>query len=256
MGYLEMKRDAMIGATPWFLPQGISYDDCIAAYQFKGASSQNASYTDLTGHGHTLSAPNGVEWDKNTGVKFGNNQFLTNSVPDGASLRVLTNIKSIVVYYYGHAELDPDLDGNPICFTQLKFSRTSTEGNPLLFGKLSFQRYFNGEWIYDTSKFPGIVTKWNTSNNSITYCRATTKLPKYGILACDNSQLYFDGEMMTTSAKKNYGCESLLTTQFRLNDDGYEILRNRGNYIYAAAFYSKKLTATQHKKISDELKKI
>lgn len=263
MGYLERKRDAMIGATPWYLPPTVKLSDCIAAYQFKGASSQNASYQDLTGHGHTLNAPRGASWSKSTGVQFSfvsgsGYQFLTNDVPAGDTLRTMTRVKTVVVYYSGHKALS---DNEPLCFSRLAMAQHNAyygnysdyDGCPSLYGQMSFQCYVNGQWVYTYhSKYPGILSKWNrdstetddSSKWKLTFYRGNASIPQTGILACTPSQLYLNGARMTTT-KYTVRCENLLTTEISGNHEGYEILQNRNYYIYAAAFYGKSLGDTE-----------
>ena len=73
---LERKRRALImGSGGWWLPPNFVPDDCICAYQFKGAGDESTALSDLTGHGYTLSksyaVPGNTVWNNNTGFYLG-----------------------------------------------------------------------------------------------------------------------------------------------------------------------------------------
>ncbi len=54
--YLERKRRALTaGANRFFLPEGLTADNVLAAYQFKGVSAESYALQDLSGHGFHLS---------------------------------------------------------------------------------------------------------------------------------------------------------------------------------------------------------
>ena len=272
-GYLEWKRDAMIGATPWWNP-GIDLNNCIAAYQFKGASSQSVALQDLTGHGHTLVAPRGITWSASKGVTFGynsGNQFLT--VQSGDTLRTSAQVKAIVVYYSGHTSLSDALYSRKgIRFSRLSFAQSNSylgnyseyDGCPILWGALSFARKVNDEWVDDTSKYPGIWSKWVRNGDDktkwkLTYYRGTSTIPQTGVLACDPTQLYLDGNPMGMNPKQTVQCEDLMTTEIggsgNSYHEGYEILQNNNFSIYAAAFYGVKL-GNRHKQVYESMKAI
>ena len=103
---LERKRRALImGSGGWWLPPNFVPDDCICAYQFKGAGDESTALSDLTGHGYTLSksyaVPGNTVWNNNTGFYLGG--------ADGAHWRPAhaldnssvpkTQIRSVVVKY-------------------------------------------------------------------------------------------------------------------------------------------------------------
>ena len=73
---LERKRRALImGSGGWWLPPNFVPDDCICAYQFKGAGDEASALSDLTGHGYTLTkyygVPENVVWNNDTGFYLG-----------------------------------------------------------------------------------------------------------------------------------------------------------------------------------------
>ena len=284
MGYLERKRDSLIGGVWW----NIAGKTCIAAYRFKGADSKSASYQDLTGNGHTLNAPRGIEWTAENGVQFGynnGNQFLTNNVPEGDTLRTLTTVKTIVVYYKGRGTSS---DTTAIRFSRLSMNQKNAyygnysvyDGCPILYGKLGFQREQNGSWVSDYSKYPGMLAKWtrieSTNKYQMVYYRSNQVIPTTGVLACNldwknasdttmgkeptNAQLYLNGARITTT-KYTVTCENMLTTEIggsgNSYHEGYEVLQStQDNYIYAAAFFADRLSDTEHQTIYEKMRSL
>ena len=73
--YLLRKRDAVLASGGLFwLPSGMSYDNVLAAYQFKGVASEADSLADISGHGRTLTkhsqSGNTPTWNSSYGWKF------------------------------------------------------------------------------------------------------------------------------------------------------------------------------------------
>lgn len=101
MNFLEWKKRAfMSSGSSWFLPSGIGLDDCIAAYQWKGADSFQYSAHDLTEHGYDLTY-DWVSWDASTGITCYPGSDLEKSLAkiEQTSLSNLTNIVTQVVSF-------------------------------------------------------------------------------------------------------------------------------------------------------------
>ena len=103
--YLEWKRRAFImSADQFFLPPGLSTDDVLAAYQFKGQASRDDAVMDMSGHGRTLTV--GTQGD-HTPTWDGSKGFTWDAVYQGASGYLdnaeldLLDIQACVVRYSG-----------------------------------------------------------------------------------------------------------------------------------------------------------
>lgn len=104
--YLEWKKHSILmAANRWFVPSGLSVDDVVCAYRFKGADSLNAALVDQTGMGFDLLpanfrafdyglnywmkyVPSQVSWDASRGIystndtcnRLASNKNFTNKV--------------------------------------------------------------------------------------------------------------------------------------------------------------------------------
>ena len=102
--YLEWKKRAIImGSGGWWLPPNFDPADCLAAYQFKGAGSEAASLSDLTGHGYTLTKTdpqNLMDFDTNEGWIFARNAWKGARALDNDSIdKSINGIKSFVMRF-------------------------------------------------------------------------------------------------------------------------------------------------------------
>ena len=99
--YLMIKRDAMLASSGLFwLPSGVSADNVLAAYQFKGVASESDALKDLSGHGRTLTKAsetvNGTTytptWSASYGFAFsqayqGKSGYLDNQTLNGLDIK-------------------------------------------------------------------------------------------------------------------------------------------------------------------------
>lgn len=108
--YLEWKRRAFImSADQFFLPPGLSTDDVLAAYQFKGQSSQNDALMDMSGHGRALTVGTQTDYQSHTHTPTWDSSkgFTWDAVYQGASGYLdnaeldLLDIQACVVRYSG-----------------------------------------------------------------------------------------------------------------------------------------------------------
>lgn len=229
---------------------GISTANCLAAYQFKGASSETVARTDLTGHGHTLtkwSSTSGKlapSWSKANGFyigatasDYGINPTLYNTTLNGKA------IKSIVIRYDG-------------------FSASSLDGHSIVLAPGSDG--YAGLWIDGgprSSNWPG-TSSGRTNNpvirkNTSTILWASTTAAASGTIGMTaKSAIYKNGTAMTLTEVT----ENTSTGYFPITAPGdrYTIwLPRLANFkVYAAAFYSVNLTAAQHKAVSNAMLKL
>ena len=52
----------LVYSSDFWLPTGVAAANCLAAYQFKGATSETEALTDRTGHGYTLTKSGSPSW--------------------------------------------------------------------------------------------------------------------------------------------------------------------------------------------------
>lgn len=57
-----------MAANQWFIPQGLDWAHCLAAYQFKGVGARKDAVIDLTSHGYDLTLSSKVEWSEDNGI--------------------------------------------------------------------------------------------------------------------------------------------------------------------------------------------
>lgn len=106
--YLERKRGWLTGAKRFFTPSGLSSEHILAAYQFKGMSSEAAALLDLSGRNFNLTKASesyqGVShsptWGSSTGFTFDAVMYGASGYLDNASLNTQA-IRCVVVRYTG-----------------------------------------------------------------------------------------------------------------------------------------------------------
>ena len=235
----------LVYSSDWWCPNGISTSDVLAAYLFKGKSSDTEALKDVTGHGYnltkvtenghtpTLSSANGYYFDEVWGTLSG---YLNNDSLNGKT------IKCIIVRYSGLTRTERGfLIG--ACGSNGKAQVYAASGS-----------YKNGEH-YVNYGTPGFVTVWGGNNvGTIKYRNGTMTS---GTLCCnlDSGVMYVNGstsaESLTTKAgvftdgidqKKTFGNAHSGMSDW---NNGY----HAGKYIQAAVFFSKELTAAQQKEV-------
>lgn len=229
---------------------GISTANCLAAYQFKGASSETQALKDLTGHGYTLTkgsetpgignypGPNTPTWAKASGFTFvpawyGKAGYLNNSTLNGK------DIKSVVVRYSG--------------LTQTNRGYLVTAGGSAKTAYLyAATSYYKGGYVNRTG--PGFLK----TNTSVAY---TTTARTSGVVGANfgsNGALYVNGTAVTTTTETGIAGEPGGQTFGSKHADSSQVsnAHHAGKVLIAAAFFSVALTAAQHKAVADAMLKI
>ena len=103
---LERKRRALImGSGGWWLPPNFDPEDCVCAYQFKGAVDEATALSDLSGNGYTLTkqyqVPENAAWNNDSGFYLGGFGGTTWRVPHGLDNSSVNRdqIKSVIVRF-------------------------------------------------------------------------------------------------------------------------------------------------------------
>lgn len=223
---------------------GISPANCLAAYQFKGASSETVALTDLTGHGYTLTKSGSPTWATGTGFTMGTSGLLQN-----ATLNKLTTIKTIILRYSNL----PSTDNKLYIASQIKGRTSLGTDNPLLYYRLSMSRFVNGAGVVTNINYPVVITSWNTDTSKLYIKKGDTKLASSGTLGYSNNVIYANGTAQTTTSE-TLACESTSTEQTNLSTSTSHTLHNGGGVrLLAAAFYNVNLTAAQHKAVANAM---
>lgn len=102
--YLKRKKKALLmGSGGWWMPPNFNPDDCLAAYQFKGAADAATSLSDLTGHGYTLTKTdpdNLMDFDPNEGWIWARNAWRGTRALDNSAINKSENgIKSFLLRF-------------------------------------------------------------------------------------------------------------------------------------------------------------
>ena len=228
----------LVYSSDWWCPTGVSTSSVLAAYRFKGAASESAALTDLSGHGYTLAkGPNSSGtplWSAANGFYVADSgiwwQRLTNTT------LVTQDIQSLVVRYANYPSLIVE---EPLCdaggkdgYAILRLSGGNGYGEP-----------WPGTSAIRTEK-PYIV-----KDNSGNVLQANQKMVLTGTMGMTiKTAIYINGSAMTLTsyAVANYPGK----TQY-----GYliPIPRAANLAIYAAAYFSVSLTAAQHKEVHDAM---
>ena len=233
--------------SDFWMPGGISATNIIAAYQFKGAESENAALTNLVNpstYKLTKQVESGTKptWTSADGFNMsgGTHPYLSNS-----DLNALTNIKTIIVRYSGL----PSTSSVLLPVSQIKGQTTSGTKNPLLYARFKMSVTYNGATSTLSSNYPAVITSW--ASNKLTYYVGDSKLASTGVLAYSNKVLYKNGTAMTTT-EKTVNCSAVSTVETNLSTTfNYSVDHMGGAKIIAIAFYNKALSASQIKEVSD-----
>ena len=226
--------------SDWWIPSGISATNVIAAYRFKGASSETEARTDLSGHGYTLSKANSPVWTSANGFDMSHaNAYLSNS-----TLNSLTTIKTIIIRFAGL----PTTNGVLYPMSQIKGTYGTGTKNPMIYARFKLT---NGSSTISTN-YPVVIVSW--SNSKLKYYVANTKLGAEGVIGYSSARIYIGGVLKSSTSPTTKTVESVLTTETNLATSySYTLDRFGGGKIYAAAFYSVDLNANQHKEVANNM---
>lgn len=263
MNNLQTKKRAMLmAADQWFLPYGISWDDLIAVYQFKGADSLEASKHDISEHGYDLTY-SGAAWDAANGLKSGT---ITQ-----AALAARTDIVTQVIYYSNYSWGGDWNENGVVAVTNLKYK---TSGTPMMCLRMAFSQKIHGD---DTSyndfvnegHWGAILSNSQGSNSSgdyttTSYLTAAARLSSSGVIALDKTakKLYLDGAAQSTTRKSltswnhDAGSSYAEGTNPVYTSYAAPYAKTGTMYILAAAFLSVSLTEAQHLSMANGMKNI
>lgn len=231
--YLEWKKRAIVmGSGGWWLPPNFDPDDCLAAYQFKGAGSESAALTDLTGHGKTL-----TRTGDNSAITFKNNVgFVWNEVSGAQYLHnteIVNNINSFVIRY----KIDYLGQGYGICFrTGFAVFDGVTALSVWHNHWITWQDESYREAVYLTRKSP---SWWQDLSGVVGYNIGWSSETNPGT----HGDLYLDGALVAESNRQTFN--NHYTGNEVLFGQGFSGF-NSGRYtMVAGAFYRRNLRADE-----------
>ena len=267
--YLNWKKKAMLmAANTFWLPSGLSIENCIAAYQFKGASSETVARRDLTGNGYTMyvytetddaqsTGDHAPTWSASSGFTFdavyrGRSGFLNNNDLNQQ------NIKAAVVRYSGLTQNNRGylLTAGGSAGTAFLYAATTV---------VYYTAYSEGSYTAQVQNYggPGFVTSAYSSPTWVGTVGYTTTSKNSGVVGANfatNKALYIDGVKTTTTSSPSGKTFTDVNTgenqgrTFGNSRRSYSDLGNAtfaGKSIIAAAFFGVELTDAQHKEVAD-----
>jgi len=252
MNYFTVRRDSA-GSSDNFWG-----DDCIAAYRFKGAESEEQSRVDLTGHGYDLTRQNNPTWDAENGA------YLKNGWLSNTDLNALDTVRTIVIRY---SELD-DTNYAFLPFSQIKGTNGYNVTKDLfVYGRFRLHYAKNGVEKWFETNFPAILSSyipasydWVTGAGKLSYYIGDQKLNSSGVLcACinDNRQcsMYYNGSKVTLEKVTIDN----VTAEYSDNSPnvGYSYTlaqQSAGWYVQAASFYSSVLSDDRQREVCDAMR--
>lgn len=271
MNYLDWKKRAfLVGSGAWFLPSGLSSENCLAAYQFKGASSEANALMDLSEYGHNLtkgsqttsigssySVPGTFTptWSASSGFVFasaygGMQGYLNNSTLNQQ------NIRAIVVRYSGKA-FGSD------CYL---VTAGGADGTAQLSATSTMYRYTQTVEYTEYGERanyggPGYVSAYNMTPSWGSWDTSSTAYSA-AVVGCNNGyhgQLFINGTNVSSTMvlgwtyMDDHKVPSTVGVTFGNKVAAISALQNTpfaGKTIIAAAFFNVTLSADQHAEIA------
>lgn len=247
--YLEQKRRALTaGANRFFLPEGLTADNVLAAYQFKGVSAESYALQDLSGHGYHLTKGSGTynghtytpSWGYSTGFSWsavygGNSGWLDNAVLNAQAIR------AVIVRY---ADLTQD---NRACLV----TAGGDNGRCQLMAATSVYLNDGGYHNYGGPGFVWYNEHWRSSS---TYYQSAVAGANIGT----SGQIYINGTGHNTTDREAWttkGASAVWRTFGNVVASASDLVNAvfAGKKIICAAFYNVALNAEQHKQVADAM---
>ena len=247
MGYLELKRNALLVDSIWHV-------EAIAAYQFKGASARSKALSDLTGHGYNLkSSVASKKWKKATWSTANGFGFPATSYLENVDLNARTDIKTIIIRYSNVAiptmlSMTSVNVTNPIIF--LGVSPLDTYGfdssNHILVVKSKTIKIGGYKPSGSEDKMIESYQQW-----TLNYLESKSAVQASGVVAyTTDGKIYFNGALQQTTSDtatvntKYFGTQAATLIGTNTAQTGY---------IQAAAFYTKVLDASTITNFSEQM---
>lgn len=247
--YLKKKRDALLASSALFwLPSGMSLDDVLGAYQFKGVSSSSVALSDLSGHGRTLTVTtesgNTPSWSASSGYTFTNAYQGKSGYLDNATLDTL-NIKSAVIRFSGVSD---------------SYDRTHliTAGGSSGHAQIMARTAIATSDGISTYAGVGYVSGNNSWDTNSTYVSSGVVGANFGV----SSKLYWNGSHRGTTqrtARTEIGDGGHIGHTFGNNHAAVSDLNNAqfgGKVIVCAVFFGVALTDDQHLEVAERMAQI
>lgn len=236
----------LVFIADWWRPEGVSLANVLAAYQFKGRSSDTEALKDLTGHGYGLGKTSQEVWgttytptlNSSYGYYFaeawyGNCGYLNNTNLNNQ------NIKCIIIRYSGLSRQERGF----------LVGACGSHGRAQIYAATG---YYNNSEHYVNIGTPGFVSSYG-GNGSIKYRSGGMNS---GVICVnfDSNQMYINGSLTAESLTTKSGVFTDLNTKktFGNTHSGMSDWNNQfhaAKYIQAAAFYSIELSANQQREV-------
>ncbi len=227
--YLERKKRFLVmGSGGWWCPPNFNTDDCICAYQFKGAGSQSDAFQDMTGHGYTLTKDdpnNQIDFDSNNGFVWQRGTWRTARALHNTSV---TGIKSFVVRYSTPNDIPP---------TAIAYGIAGDQSNG--YYAVQYPAVETGSSISTMRWLTRRSPAWNQRNFIVHY-----NIGSYRDGTDNVGELYIDGVKIEDSNLRSYGGYIGIPANY-LFGHGTAGGNVTAFTIACGAFYSRKLTSAE-----------
>ena len=230
---------APTGPYRWYLVDGITEENVVAAYRFKGAETQAEALLNVNENGdYPLSITSGIEWVTGNGLFFPKriNEYISNTDLVNAKSGMIT-----CVFSYSGATTG-NVAGPSVTLT--------IDNVPMKFLSQSLQYKDTG-----SSHFVGKAISYNASSR---YAAGTcSNTEQNGIIAGDwsNYSLYYNGIKQTlTVPSTNYITDNNTLITNRLFTTSSSSSLSLGSlYLGSLVFYNCVLTGEQHLQLATQI---
>lgn len=257
--YFELKKRALLmGANVFWLPSGLGRDSVLAAYQFKGVSSEIFALQDISGGGKPLvkysQTYNNVTytpiWNSASGFTFAAVYGGLCGYLDSESLDK-SGIKSAVICFSG-------VDQNNRAYLM---TAGGASGKAQIYAATSAYIVGDGYTNYAGPGFCSVAYSSYSVVGQMKYYGSTYK--QSGVIGVnfETNQMYIDGTDVTSNLSStpsgdtytDFNDGGLQGKTFGNSHTGKSALNNAvhaGKTIIAAAFFDVELSAAQHQEIA------
>lgn len=244
--YLELKKRALLmAANQWFIPQGLDWAHCLAAYQFKGVGARKDAVIDLTSHGYDLTLSSKVEWSEANGIT---------GVGDGLVKQAdlaQQNVVTTIIRYSGYAIGDGWVPNNQ-CASRMKWPF------PMLRMIVSFKGHGSddAEWQNYGGEHVGLYYGYSTGSvdpsgdyTRIKYAATSVTPGSKGVLTwVKTGAIYKNEDLIRSAGTSSHDGWPGATPKIEESNQPLVFFSTAGsgsvNYL-AAAFYDIALTESQ-----------
>ena len=223
----------LYGSTPrsWYLVDGITEENVVAAYKFKGVANEQEALTNINeGTAYPLTVTGAVTWTTGKGLFFPAtvNCYINNS-------ELVNQAGSIVACAFGYSDMST---GSVV-----------TAGVVFIDSKYFIAGYGNG----GSSPLYGPATVGSSSSGGSSGYMIANRSTS-GCLACQfTNKIWYNGVSQSTSTKTTWVNAKYWGTSAIFRTCAYSDMLRGTMYLSALVFYNTVLTDAQHVQLSNQI---